>query len=74
MGRMQTVGHPIPNGIPATAEERFLRYKKELHQQLITGMDMSAIGTMDEQELRVEVRRAAEELSRQGSDLLNLSE
>ncbi len=81
MTRMQTNGRS-PNGngnghgvnVAMTPEERFLRYKKELHQQLITGMDMAAIGTMDEQELRVEVRRAAEELSRQGSDLLNLSE
>jgi pilus assembly protein CpaF len=79
MTRMQTNGRSTnghgSGGISAlTPEERFLRYKKELHQQLITGMDMAAIGTMDEQELRLEVRRAAEELSRQGSDLLNLSE
>ena len=78
MTRMQTNGRSTnghgSGGIALTPEERFLRYKKELHQQLITGMDMAAIGTMDEQELRMEVRRAAEELSRQGSDLLNLSE
>ena len=77
MSRMQTNGRST-NGFglaeELTPEDRFLRYKKELHQQLITGMDMAAIGTMDEQELRLEVRRAAEELSRQGSDLLNLSE
>jgi pilus assembly protein CpaF len=76
---MQTNGRPT-NGkphfdlTPATAEERFLRYKKELHQQLITGMDLAAIGTMDEHDLRTEVRRAAEELSRTGADLLNLAE
>ena len=63
-----------PNGALMTAEERFLRHKKELHQQLITGMDLGAIGTMNEEELRVEVRRAAEELCRQSADLLNLSE
>ena len=79
MTRMQTNGRSTnghgSGGISAlTPEERFLRYKKELHQQLITGMDLAAIGTMDEQELRVEVRRAAEVLSRQGADLLNLSE
>ena len=34
-------------------EDRFLRHKKELHQQLIAGMDLSAIGTMNEDELRV---------------------
>ena len=60
MTRMQTNGRSTPtaDGIgrrhqPAlTPEERFLRYKKELHQQLITGMDLAAIGTMDEEELR----------------------
>ncbi|MGO9924497.1 MAG: CpaF family protein, partial [Isosphaeraceae bacterium] len=57
-----------------TAEERFLRHKKELHQQLIIGMNLGAIGTMGEEELRVEVRRAAEDLCRQSADLLNLSE
>src|SRR5262249_39786298 len=56
------------------AQERFLQYKKELHQQLIASMDLSAIGTMNEQELRLEVRRAAEDLCRRSSDLLSLSE
>jgi pilus assembly protein CpaF len=74
MSRMQTIGNPSPHGTLATAEERFLRYKRELHQQLIAGMDLSAIGVMDEAELRLEVRRAAEELCRKSSDLLNLSE
>ena len=55
-------------------QERFLRFKRQLHQQLITGMDLSAIGTMNEDELRLEVRRAAEELCRHSADLLNLSE
>ena len=55
-------------------EDRFLAIKRQLHQQLITGMDLSMIGTMNEEELRLEVRRAAEELIRHGSDLLNLSE
>src|SRR5437868_5575832 len=60
------------NGL--TAEERFLRLKKELHQQLISGMDLAAIGKMGQEELRVEVRRAAEDLCRRSPDLLNLSE
>jgi pilus assembly protein CpaF len=55
-------------------DERFLRYKKELHQQLIASMDLSAIGTLSEEDLRLEVRRAAEELCRLSSDLLSLSE
>src|SRR5258708_4408720 len=57
-----------------TSEDRLRHYKKELHQQLIASMDLSAIGTMNESELRLEVRRAAEELCRLSSDLLSLSE
>ncbi|MFL5245744.1 MAG: CpaF family protein [Gemmataceae bacterium] len=57
-----------------TGEDRIRHYKKELHQQLIASMDLSAIGTMNESELRLEVRRAAEELCRRSSDLLSLSE
>ncbi|MGA8347372.1 MAG: hypothetical protein WB773_06080, partial [Isosphaeraceae bacterium] len=64
----------LPNGKLMTAEERFLLLKKDLHQQLITSMDLGALGTMNEEELRVEVRRAAEDLCRQSANLLNLSE
>lgn len=62
------------DGIAPTSQERFLRYKKQLHEQLITGMDLSSIGTMNEDELRVEVRRVAEDLCRHSADLLNLNE
>jgi pilus assembly protein CpaF len=58
----------------STAEERFLRLKKELHQQLIASMDLSAIGKMSQDALRTEVRREAEELCRRSPGLLNLSE
>jgi pilus assembly protein CpaF len=74
MSRFQSHGNGVANGATMTAEERFLRYKRELHQQLIAGMDLSAIGTMNEEELRLEVRRGAEELCRLSSDLLSLSE
>jgi pilus assembly protein CpaF len=74
MSRVTSNGSAKTGGEVLTAEERFLRQKRQLHQQLIAGMDLAAIGTMDEEELRLEVRRAAEELSRQGSDMLNLSE
>jgi pilus assembly protein CpaF len=74
MTRIQVNGSSTPNGTPAAAEDRFLRYKRELHQRLIAGMDLSAIGAMDEAELRLEVRLAAEEMCRNSSDLLNLSE
>ncbi len=72
---MSRIASPPPsNGIAPSSQERFLNYKKQLHEQLITGMDLSAIGTMNEEELRVEVRRAAEDLSRKSADLLNLAE
>jgi pilus assembly protein CpaF len=60
--------------VALTAEERLLQHKRELHQQLITGLNLSAVGTMNEEDLRLEVRRAAEELCRLSSDLLSLSE
>jgi pilus assembly protein CpaF len=65
---------PPTYGIASMSQERFLRYKKQLHEQLITSMDLSAIGTMNEEELRVEVRRVAEDLCRHSADLLNLNE
>ncbi len=74
---MSRLNHSAPDplrGAPLAADERFMRYKKELHQQLITGMDLSAIGTMSEEELRLEVRRAAEELCRLSSEMLSLAE
>jgi pilus assembly protein CpaF len=58
----------------ASQEQRFLRLKRELHEQLITKLDLSAIGRISEEELRLEVRRAAEELCRLGSDLLSYDE
>jgi pilus assembly protein CpaF len=74
MSWVQTMSGTTLNSGPAKTEERFLHYKRELHQQLIAGMDLSTIGAMEEGELRVEVRRAAEELCRSSADLLNLSE
>jgi pilus assembly protein CpaF len=62
-----------PSGL-VTTEERMLRYKRELHQRLITSMDLSMLGKADPENLRREVRAAAEELCRQGPDLLNLVE
>ena len=76
MSRMQANGSPVGEGARAAAssEDRFLRLKAQLHQQLIANMELSAIGSMKDEDLRREVRRAAEELTRQTSDLLNLTE
>ena len=56
------------------ATDAFIRIKRELHQQVISGMDLTSIGTMKENDLRMEVRRIAEELCRRRSDLLSLAE
>jgi pilus assembly protein CpaF len=72
MSRLPTREHL--NGAAPKGEDRLLQYKKELHQQLIASMDLSAIGTLSEQELRLEVRQAAEQLCRHSSDLLSLAE
>ena len=74
MTRMMNNAPVRPGAPPANNEERFLRYKRELHQQLITGMNLATLGSLDEEQLRLEVRQAAEELARRSSDLLNLSE
>ncbi len=70
MSKMRT-SNEVANG---SSDERLLLHKRQLHQQLITSMDLSAIGTLNEEELQVEVRRAAEELCRGSSDILSLSE
>jgi pilus assembly protein CpaF len=74
MSRIPKQNNIVPNGSATTTRERFLTYKKELHQQLIASMDLSAIGTMSEDELRIEVRRAAEELCRLSPEMLSLSD
>ena len=65
---------PGPAGPAPASDERLLRLKKELHQKLISELDLSALGSLSEEELRQEVRRGAEQLCRQSSDLLSLSE
>lgn len=74
MSRFQTERTGQGTLLPPTDEDRFLYLKRQLHQQLIASMDLAVIGSMNEEELRVEVRHAAEELTRHSSDLLNLTE
>jgi pilus assembly protein CpaF len=47
------------------------RLKAQLHQQLITNMDLSVLSQMDRDRLRLEVRRVAEELCQRSSSLLS---
>ncbi len=61
-------------GTSTTDQESFQGIKSDLHRQVIGRMDLATLSTMPEDELRREVRRAAEELLNQCSDLLNESE
>ena len=72
MSRMSSYG--LPELAHDPEEDRLLRIKTGLHQKLISELDLSAIGSMSEEELRDEVRRGAEQLCRQGNELLSLSE
>ncbi len=67
-------GTATGNAAPVRNDERFLRVKRELHERLIGHMDMAAVGRMSDDELRVEVRRGAEELCRTGADLISLTD
>src|SRR4051794_32117840 len=58
----------------ARTSEELRRLKAQLHQQLIAGMDLSAISTMNREQLRMEVRRVADELCQRSSNLLNRNE
>lgn len=57
--------------MPECGLEDFRRIKSKLHRQLIAAMDLSAIGTMKEDDLRREVRVAAEQLCSQSKELLS---
>jgi pilus assembly protein CpaF len=72
MNRILDIANPATT--QSASERQFLQYKKELHSRVISGMDLTVMGTMSETELRDEVRRAAEEMCLLGADLLNLSE
>lgn len=58
----------------ASPDPRFLQKKKELHERLIGSMDLGVMGTLSDEELRQEVRQAAEDLCRNSPDLLSLRE
>ena len=71
MGLLTTKNKEVTDlGRPRDGKRSILAAQKRIApEKLIASMDLSAIGTMSEEELRLEVRRAAEELCRHGSDL-----
>ncbi|WP_404310839.1 CpaF family protein [Neorhodopirellula lusitana] len=56
---------------PATREKRFQQIKSDIHEKLISGIDLTASRSVKHDRLREELRRGAEELSRMNSDLLS---
>jgi pilus assembly protein CpaF len=64
-----------PQGNSASERDRrFLKFKRELHERLLAALDVAAAGTLPEDQLRAEVRRAAEELCRQSPELFSQGE
>src|SRR5208283_2769568 len=59
---------------PNRPGEDLLRLKSQLHRQLIENMDLTALGTMNREQLRMEVRRVADELCQRSANLLNRGE
>ena len=69
--------HPEVNDplrIDARPTEDLLRLKAQLHRQLIGSMDLNALGTMNREQLRLEVRRVADDLCQRSANLLNRGE
>ncbi len=66
------------NGTPfiasASHDERYLQLKRDLHERLIRSMDLSLLGQMTNDELRLELRHAAEEQCRVGTGLMSLND
>lgn len=62
------------NDAENNADANFRRIKRELHEQLLAHMDLSVIGTMNDAEIRHELRRGAEELCRSQAQLMSSAE
>jgi len=59
------------NGGASDNSEDLRRIRAKLHRQLISAMDFSALSSLKDDELRREVRAAAEQLCNQSSELLS---
>ena len=65
-----------PDGPSSSVEvgDDVRRFKAQLHRRLVVGMDLSALQSMSREQLRLEVRRVAEELCQRSPNLLNQQE
>jgi pilus assembly protein CpaF len=71
---MPSAAVPPADKTASDRERRYSRFKRELHERLLTSVDVAAAGAMAEDQLRAEVRRAAEELCRQAPELFSVGE
>ena len=55
-------------------DERFVRVKKEIHKQLVTGLRIPAMSGVNDYELRQELRRGVEQLCQGRGELMNQEE
>jgi pilus assembly protein CpaF len=58
----------------SSTDENFRRLKSRLHEQLVAGLDLNALGRLPLDELREELRRLAQQLCQLSPELLNLRE
>src|SRR5436305_12729648 len=58
----------------ARGSEELRRLKAHLHRQLVMNMDLSALAGMNKDQLRLEVRRVADELCQRSATLINRQE
>jgi pilus assembly protein CpaF len=56
------------------AQKQLRRFKAQLHQRLVMGMDLTALSSLNREQLRQEVRRVADELCQRSTNLLSRDE
>jgi pilus assembly protein CpaF len=61
-------------GEESRASDELRRLKAHLHRQLVMNMDLSALANMNKEQLRLEVRRVADELCQRSATLINRQE
>ncbi len=73
---LQPLGRQSSSNLPGreTDEERFVRVKKEIHKQLVTGLRIPAMSGVNDYELRQELRRGVDQLCQGRGELMNQEE
>ena len=71
----ETVAEPPDEDVEYNErEQQFQKIKSDVHRQVIGKIDLSLIGTMNEGDLRFEIRRASEKILEERSYLLNVED